>query len=161
MTGRSCKALRERGYFYARALAIGTAKREVSGVLGLGSKAPPEPERIEKHETREVVLRVACGRLAHQRAKTHPYASSAQPSRATQRLLGVNTRQNHHQSTTAAAAVMHRCNICDDLIISASFFWGFFGAASSLLNLDLFPPSQRRLALLLEDRQFADLQALW
>lgn len=42
MTGRSCKALRERGYFYARALAIGTAKREVSGVLGLGSKAPPE-----------------------------------------------------------------------------------------------------------------------
>ena len=70
--------------------------------------------------------RVACGRLAHQRAKTHPDASSAQPSRATQRLLGVNTRQNHRQSTTAAAAVMHRCNICDDLIISASFFFGGF-----------------------------------
>jgi hypothetical protein len=66
MTGRSYKALRERGYFCARGLAIGTAKREVSGVLGLGSKGtsrvPRESSSVRL--VRSYSDRVACGRLA-------------------------------------------------------------------------------------------------
>lgn len=91
---RSYKALRERDISMPAPLQSELPSRGLRCPWIIGQQRTSREN--EQRETREVVLRQSSVRkTGHQRAKTHPYASSAQPSRASQGPLGVNTSQNH------------------------------------------------------------------